>query len=89
MFWDIGNAAFEMVGAVLTWMNVAALRRDRMIAGIDWRVTIFWSTWGLWNLGFYGPALGLWYSWAAGVVLVAGNITWVVMAIRLKREQRT
>lgn len=86
-FWDIGNAVFEGVGAVLTWQNVRMLLRHRIIRGIDWRVTAFWATWGLWNLGFYGPGMGLWLSWWMGVVLVAGNITWVALAIRYTERE--
>lgn len=84
--WDLGNALFEIVGAVFTWQNVRCLLRDREIRGVDWRVTGFWSAWGLWNLAFYGPGMGLWLSWAAGLVLVAGNIFWVILALKFKRS---
>lgn len=86
---DLGNTIFEGGGAILTWLNVRRLVRDREVKGVDWRVTAFWSAWGLWNL-FYYPALGQWMSAACGVLLVAGNITWcgLVLHYRRKREQR-
>ncbi len=77
---DTINASFELLGGVLTWSNVARLYKDRMVLGFDWRVAIFWTTWGLWNL-FYYPHLEQWLSFAAGVVIVVANATWVAMAI--------
>lgn len=36
---DAVNGCFEALGAVMTWKNVAALRRDRTIKGVYWPVT--------------------------------------------------
>ena len=87
MGWDIGNTAFEAVGAVLSWNNVRMLRRDRVVKGVDWRVTAFWTAWGLWNLAYY-PALGQAYSAAAGAVLATANAVWVGHALYYIRRQR-
>ena len=77
---DTINASFELLGGLLTWSNVARLYKDRMVMGFDWRVAIFWTGWGLWNL-FYYPHLEQWFSFAAGVVIVAANATWVAMVV--------
>jgi hypothetical protein len=82
---DLINAAFEGVGAALSWGNVARLRRDREVKGVFWPVTAFFAAWGVWNV-FYYPVLGKWASAVAGVVLCASNIVWVVLALRVKRE---
>lgn len=82
---DLINGVFECGGAILTWLNVLRLRKDREVKGVDWRVTGFWSAWGLSNLYYYF-ALGHWVSWAGGVVLVAANITWVCHAIYYGRS---
>lgn len=76
---DLANAVFEGGGAILTWLNVFKLRRDREVKGVDWRVTAFWSAWGLWNC-FYYPMLGQTASAYAGVVLCVGNCVWVYLA---------
>lgn len=81
---DAINAAFELVGAVLAWKNFSRLLRDREVKGVYWPATAFWSVWGLWNLYYY-PSLGQWLSTCAGAVLVAGNVAWVVAAIRWRR----
>lgn len=80
---DAVNAAFETLGAVLTWSNFVKLRRDREVRGVYWPVTAFFALWGAWNVIYY-PALGQWLSAAAGVLLCAGNFAWVAMVLWLK-----
>jgi hypothetical protein len=84
---DLINGCIELFGACLTWRNAWQLRVDRQIRGVYWPTTFFFALWGLWNLYYY-PALAQWASFAGGVVLVAGNIAWVFMAIRLNLTQR-
>ena len=83
---DAGNALFEMVGAVAVWLNVRALLKSRKVRGVDWRTWVFFSSWGWWNVFYYGPHLGQWLSWWAGLVLVAANTTWVVLAYRARNN---
>lgn len=80
---DIVNGLFELFGAYFTWKNALALYHDKDIKGVYWPAWVFFAAWGIWNLWYY-PSLGQWYSFAAGIVLVAGNIAWVVMAMGLK-----
>lgn len=82
-FADAGNGFFELVGALLLWKNVARLRRDRKVRGVDWRVSIFFAAWGWWNLYYY-PSLGQWLSTGAGIVMVAANTVWVYFALRFR-----
>lgn len=85
MWPDLINGGFELIGAYFTWRNFVQLRRDRHLAGVYWPTTAFFAAWGLWNLIYY-PALGQWASFAGGVLLVAGNVAWVALAIRLLHE---
>lgn len=80
---DAGNALFEGAGAILSWLNVARLCKDRQVKGVDWRVTAFWGAWGVWNVYYY-PMLEQWMSACAGVVLCAANVVWVILAVRWK-----
>lgn len=86
MWPDLINGAFELVGAFFTWRNFVQLRRDRHVAGVYWPTTGFMAVWGLWNLIYY-PTLAQWASFTGGVLLVAGNVAWVVMALRLRAEE--
>lgn len=83
---DYINGLFEVGGAILCWINVKKLLEDRRVLGVYWPVQAFFAAWGLWNL-FYYPSLDQWASFAGGVFLVAGNLTWVILAIRYSRRQ--
>lgn len=81
MMWpDAVNAAFELVGAVTVWANIRRIWVDRVVRGVDWRVFIFFTVWGMWNL-FYYPHLGQWLSFWGGAVITLSNAIWVVLVI--------
>lgn len=80
---DLINGTFELFGAALTWRNYVELRRAREIRGVYWPTQAFFAAWGLWNLAYY-PMLGQWASFVGGVLLVAGNAAWVVLAVRVR-----
>jgi hypothetical protein len=79
---DLGNALFEAGGAVTAWLNALQLYRDKEIKGVYWPIYFFYTAWGFWNLYYY-PALGQWFSFFAGAVLVLGNFAWITQAVRL------
>ena len=83
---DIVNGVFELLGGFLTWMNCRKLRKDKQVKGVCWSVTAFFSVWGLWNLYYY-PCLGQWASFVGGIILVAGNLVWVGMAIKYRDKK--
>lgn len=80
---DIINGAFELIGAAFTWRNALQLYRDQEVKGVYWPFYGFLVLWGFWNLYYY-PSLGQWLSTAAGLVLVAGNMTWLGLALRYR-----
>jgi hypothetical protein len=84
---DLINGTFELVGGILCWLNVQRLRKDRRVQGVDWRVSAFFTAWGLWNLFFY-PSLHQWASFAGGILLVLANTTWVTLALRYSSAQK-
>lgn len=84
---DIINGLFELFGSYFTWMSAIQLYRDKRISGMYWPSGIFFATWGLWNLYFY-PALGQWFSFSAGLILVLGQVVWVFLLFRYRAYQR-
>lgn len=82
---DIINGSFELVGGFLCWMNVIKLRKDKQVKGVCWSVQAFFAAWGFWNLVYY-PSLGQWASFWGGVVLVGGTTTWVILALKYRKE---
>lgn len=86
MWPDLINASVELGGAYFTWRNYLELRRARELRGVYWPTMAFFTAWGIWNLVYY-PALGQWYSFAAGIVLAAGNLAWVLLAVSLQIDK--
>ena len=82
---DIGNSLFEAGGAYFIWKNVFVLLNQKQIRGVYWPAWLFFALWGLWNLWYY-PSLSQWLSFAAGIVLVSGNILWCILAFRYRRN---
>lgn len=80
---DTFNALLELIGSILTWRNAWQLWIDREIRGVYWPMPIFFTAWGFWNLYYY-PPLNQWLSFYAGLLLVMGNVLWVIMAAHLK-----
>lgn len=80
-------ASDERIDAALA---CAQPRKERLmiawadaINGAFEAVGAVFTVWGVWNLAYY-PALGQWLSFVGGVVLVAGNLAWVVEAVKSK-----
>jgi len=84
---DIINALFELGGGFLLCMNCWRLYKDKKVMGVYWPVSAFFATWGLWNIYYY-PHLDQWWSFYAGILLVAANIVWVAMALYYIRKNK-
>ncbi len=82
---DLLNGMFECFGAGMIWLNVFALLRDRQIRGVNWKVTGFFWSWGIWNLWYY-PSLHQWASFAGGVLICFANFVWLGLAIKYRRS---
>lgn len=81
---DLINGLFELLGGAMIWSNVLRIRKDKLVRGVDWRVTGFFWAWGLWNL-FYYPHLDQWLSFAGGTVIVAANCVWLYYAWKYRK----
>ena len=80
---DVINGLFEFVGGLCSWANVYKYMQDRKVAGVYWPSTVFYISWGLWNLYFY-PALNQPWSFWGGVFLTLGSIAWLVLVLKDK-----
>ena len=83
---DVINGGFEAFGAWAVWKNVARLRKDRDVKGIVWEYQVVFWIWGLWNI-FYYPNLHQWFSTAAAIVLMLGNMTWVALWLKILKDK--
>lgn len=73
---DLMNGAFEMLGAVAILGHVRRVFKDKAVAGVSIWSTVFFASWGFWNLYYY-PQLEQWASLAGGVAIVLGNCLWI------------
>ena len=84
---DIINALFELFGGILLWKNVHQLHKDKEIKGVHWSPVMFLAAWGYWNLYYY-PSLDQWFSFVAGINIVAANTVWVVQMLYYIRKNK-
>ena len=89
MAWpDIVNGMFEMSGALFIAINVRQLHKDKQVRGVHWLPTLFFASWGWWNL-FYYPHLGQWWSFAGGMAIAIVNAIWLGQMIHYLRKERS
>jgi len=84
---DTANASFEMLGGIFLWLNVLRLYRDKLVRGWDWRVMVFFTVWGFWNLYYY-PHLDQWLSFVAGAFIAVTNAVYLALALYYIRKER-
>lgn len=84
---DHMNALFEFIGGCMIWMNCLAVYRDQKVAGVRWWTTGFFAAWGLWNI-FYYPHLDQFWSFYAGLYIVAANVAWVALLIYYSKRSQ-
>lgn len=77
---DLVNGLFELTGGVFLCFNLRRLWQDKEVKGVSIPVTVFFLTWGVWNL-FYYPYLDQWLSFFGGLLLASANVAWVFLAI--------
>lgn len=84
---DLINAMFEGCGTLFIALNIRRLWQDKLVRGLDWRVQVFFTAWGIWNI-FYYPYLGQLFSFIAGIGIVAANVVYVAMVIYYVRKEK-
>ncbi len=91
MSWDYVNAAFELVGSCMVWLNVLRIVRDKGTSGISGIATSYFWAWSVWGL-FYYPALNQPASFIGCVFMAAGNsvfagLMWYYHGQKIKRKE--
>lgn len=82
---DTINALFELAGGFFILNNCRQLYHDKLVKGVSVLSTIFFTSWGIWNLYYY-PSLNQWASFAGGVLITVGNVLWVSLMIYYVRH---
>lgn len=78
------NGFFEAGLAVMLLLNLRRLMKDKKVEGFDYRVVVFTTAWGVWNLYYY-PMLNQMFSFYAGIAVVTMNASWLWLVWYYKR----
>ena len=84
---DVINGGFEAFGGIFILNHCRALYKDKLVKGISIISTIFFLSWGLWNLYYY-PSLNQWWSFYGGLLIAVSNVLWISMMIYYKRKNK-
>lgn len=84
---DVINACFEMFAGLFCFNHIRILVKDKKVRGVSILSTIFFTSWGFWNLYYY-PYLEQWWSFYGGLFIVVANIIWVYLMIHYSREEK-
>lgn len=77
---DLINGTFESCGGFFILFSVIKLYKEKIVRGVHWVHTSFFTSWGFWNLYYY-PALDQWFSFFGGFFLVLVNTIWLSQII--------
>lgn len=80
---DLVNAIFELLGSMFILNHCLTLYSDKVVKGVSVISTIYFFSWGLWNLHFY-PALNQPLSFGGGIAITTANVLWISMMLYYK-----
>jgi uncharacterized membrane protein YfcA len=84
---DVVNGGFEFLAGFMVLLHCRQLYKDKIVKGVNLPATIFFTSWGFWNLYYY-PSLDQWFSFFGGLGIVSANSLWVGMMIYYKRKEK-
>lgn len=85
---DMINASFEMAASIFILNHARALWQSKQAHGISLLSTIFFASWGCWNI-FYYPHIGQTYSFYAGIAVLIANLVWVYSIWKIRHDEHT
>jgi uncharacterized membrane protein YfcA len=82
---DLINGLFEFIGGLSVLNNCRILFRDKQVKGVSIFSTVFFTSWGFFNLWYY-PSLDQWMSFAGGLIICVANALWIFLAAHYRIE---
>lgn len=74
------NGLLEFTGSFFILGHCWAMYNAKDSRAVSLLATLFFFTWGLWNVWFF-PAHGLYWSFRGGLFMAAANIAWAWLII--------
>jgi uncharacterized membrane protein YfcA len=82
---DLANATFEALAALFILNHCRAVWGSKQAHGISILSTMFFASWGVWNIWYY-PHLGQWLSFYAGILVTFANLFWIYSIWLIRRK---
>lgn len=85
MIADFINGAFEALAGVAVLNHCLSVLRQKQVKGVSILSTIFFASWGAWNLWYY-PSLSQWASFWGGISVFAANLFWIGLMLKYRKN---
>lgn len=85
MIADAINGSYELLGGFFILNHCRVLMKDKAVNGVSIVSTVFFTSWGVWNLYYY-PSLGQWYSFVGGLFIVISNSIWIGLMLKYSKK---
>lgn len=82
---DFVNALFQVMAGVFVLNHCRVLLHDKQVKGVSTASTMFFVTWGLWNLAYF-PSLDQQWSLYGAIFVTGANVIYVAMQVYYKRR---
>lgn len=85
---DQVNGAFEALASVMILNHTRALWKSRQAHGVSFLSSLFFTSWGFWNIWYY-PHLEQLFSFYAGIAVVSANVFWNYSIWRIRQQGKS
>lgn len=82
-FGDLINAFYEGGASLAVLNHCRILNAQKKVNGLSIASTVFFTSWGFWNMYYYN-SLGQTFSWAAGFAVCFANCYYVSLLLKYK-----
>lgn len=79
------NAAFEFVGALCRAYDCWRLYKAKRYSGVHPASTVFFFSWGAWNIVFFSGLAQYWSLWCS-MLLCGMNALWLILAFIYRKN---
>jgi hypothetical protein len=84
---DMVNGLFELLAAPFIATSAYRAFVEKKVRGVSlWHINYF-LLWAFWNCYLY-PSLGMWYSFAGGIVILLANLTYAWLVFYYRRREK-
>jgi len=77
---DFINSSFMFLSSFVNCLNIIKIIKDKTVQGVDWRATVFFVLWGVWDF-YYFPTLNQWWSFIGSFAMTIVNLVWLSLVL--------